>query len=100
VAFGLPDDGPQAHAERYQNKGHLSSDVHQKVIMVAQTNAVVDPGTVMVKSLYALVAHSAVPGSRSPDGFAVRTQLRALDGSDQVSKVYLVLDVTWLRAVD
>jgi len=68
--------------------------------MVAQTNAVVDPGAVMVKSLYALVAHSAVPGSRSPDGLTVRAQLCALNSSDQVSKVYFVLDITWLHAVD
>lgn len=42
--------------------------------MIAYTHAIVDPGAVMVESLYTLVANAAVTGSLRPDYLTVWTQ--------------------------
>ena len=46
--------------------------------MIAETNTVIDPGTVMVESLNAVFADSAMPTTARSNRFAVRTQLCAI----------------------
>lgn len=68
--------------------------------MIPEADAVVDPGTVVIKPLNTLMAHSAVTGSGSADGFAVRTKLCTFNSSDEISKVYLILNIAWLSTID
>ena len=46
--------------------------------MIAETNTVIDPGTVMVESLNAVFADSAMPTPARSNRFAVRAQLCAI----------------------
>ena len=55
--------------------------------MILQSNAVIDPGAVVIESLNALVAGGAVAGARRADREALGTQLSAFNGFDHVHEV-------------
>lgn len=47
--------------------------------MVINTDAVIDPGTMMVEAFYAAVADCAVLGTRCAENFALGTHLAGVD---------------------
>ena len=57
----------------------LREDVHIKVVMVANSNTVVNPGTVMVKALDAVSTDRAVSASAGPYRLAIGAELSAID---------------------
>jgi hypothetical protein len=48
---------------------------HQKCIMISNANTVIDPGAVVVKSLYALVANGAMSGSGRSNDLTFRAEV-------------------------
>jgi hypothetical protein len=48
---------------------------HQKCIMISNANTVVDPGAVVVKSLYALIANGAMSGSGRSNDLTFRAEV-------------------------
>ena len=68
--------------------------------MVPYPYTVVDPGAVVVKALYAVVAYGAVARPSCAYHLAVWTQLSVLDGAYEVGKVNSVLQIAGLGLVD
>lgn len=56
----------------------LEDEVYHEDVVVSDSHAVIDPRTVMIISVYTLVADNTVSGSVCPDGFAFRTQRRTI----------------------
>ena len=64
--------------------------------MVPKPNTIVDPWTVMVEPLYAVLADGAVPATTCPNRQTVRAELSAVDVVQHVHEVYvLVVKVAW-----
>ena len=67
--------------------------------MVADSDAVVDPRTMMIKSLYAVTADRAMPATTCPYQFTVGTELRTVDILKHFKESNLVVfEVSWLGA--
>lgn len=77
----------QILGQRNCKRCKLEDDVQQEVVVVADTDAVVDPGAVVVETLNAVVADLAVSASACADCFAVRAQLCAVNCFQKVLKV-------------
>jgi len=99
VIFSSPNYRPKGHAENYQNQSELRADVHNEIVMIPESDAVVDPRTVVIKPFNTLVAHSTVTRSGSADGFTVRTKLCTFNSSNEISKVYFILNIAWLSTI-
>ena len=69
--------------EAEQNDSKLKGEEDEKDIVISYSHAVVDPGTVVVESLNALVADSAMAGASSSDYFAFGTEVGWVDISEQ-----------------
>ena len=86
------------------NKGRgdqqgLEKDVEIEDVVVSDSDAIVDPGTVVVKSLNTVPTDGAVSAATRTNGIAVRAELSALNLFKHVHEVDLiVLKVAWLRA--
>lgn len=52
--------------------------------MVPDADTIIDPGTVMVKTLYTNVANGAMSASWCTDHFAVRAELGRIKGKHQL----------------
>ena len=57
--------------------------------MVLDSDAVIEPGAVMVESFDASVADGAVPGARRPQDLAVRAHVRRVQLREQLQEVIL-----------
>jgi hypothetical protein len=80
--LGIPNEGPHCFYDGHDDHTELEEDVNQEIIMVADTNTVVHPGTVMVKTFYALVADGTMSRTRGADAFTVRTKGSAVQDSN------------------
>ena len=69
----------------------LRKDVHIKVVMVANADAVVDPGTVMVKAFDAVSTNRAVPAAAGPYRFAIGAELCAINDIKHFHKVNVLV---------
>lgn len=64
---------------------------HQVVVMVVDTNAVIDPGAVMVIPFDADSTHVTVPGSRRANDLTVCTELTHLELLDDVQEIKFMI---------
>jgi len=62
--------------------GPNSKEEHHEGVVVLDSDAIVDPRAVMVKSLYAPVANGAVAGSGSSDDLALGAKVSWIDISE------------------
>jgi citrate lyase synthetase len=77
----------------------LKCDVKVEIVVIADSNAIIDPGAVMVKSFDTVAADGAMSASTRADTFTVRTQLRTVNQVQHLHEVNLfVYEVAWLRA--
>ena len=60
-------------------------------VMVVNTNAVVDPRTVMVEAIDTFVANRAVAAARRPDDLTLGAQIERIYVSEQVEEIAAVL---------
>ena len=59
--------------------------------MIADSDTVVDPRTVMIKALYAVAADRAMPATTCPYQLAVGTELSTVDVLEHVKERDLVV---------
>lgn len=74
---------------------------HEQVekVVIAQTNTIIDPRTVMVKTFDTNLADGTMLTATRAYTFTLWTQLGAVDDFQQVHEVYvLVHNASWLRA--
>ena len=69
------DKGCDSLSEREEDNKLLCKDVAVEVVMIFDSNAIVQPWAVMVKSLYTMSTDGAVSASTSSNRLAIRTQL-------------------------
>ena len=85
-------DKEAAHGVNTFRKGgvydnHLREDVHIKVVVVADADTVVDPGTVMVKALDAVSTDRAMSAAAGPYSLAIGAELSAINDIQHFHKV-------------
>ena len=67
--------------------------------MVIQSDAIVNPGTVMVETLDTVPADGAMPASHCPNRLTIWAEQVRLDLPEHGSEIYFViLDVAWISA--
>ena len=95
----IADQGQYIFAKNNQDVDHLEKYIGVEVIMVANPNTVVNPRTVMVKTLHATTTYVAVATARRTNRLAVWTQVYAADYIKHVHKLnFFIFDVAWLLA--
>lgn len=67
--------------------------------MVSDSDAIVDPGTVMIISLNTPPAYDAVPAPASPNDLALRAETLRIEGFQETEELdALVGNVSWILA--
>lgn len=90
------DEGDTALNEARYEKSCLAKDVEPEVVVIADADAIVDPGAVVVKALNTLTAHRAVPTTTRSDRTTVRAKLCAFNIVKHIHKVNSVVDqIAW-----
>ena len=64
-----------ALTEREDNNQFLSEDVNVEVVMILDTDAIVQPWAVMVESFNTVSTDGAVPAATGPNSLTIRTEL-------------------------
>ncbi len=67
--------------------------------MVPNANTIIDPRAMMVKPFDTSIADCAVSASCCSDNLTVRTQLSRIKAIQQVLKINLAFQVTWISPV-
>ena len=77
--------------DRY-DKGHeLEYEVHDEDIMVSDSYAVIDPRTVMIITINALMADNKMSGSVGSYGFAFWTQRRTINCFKKLKELHFFI---------
>jgi hypothetical protein len=71
----------------------LANDIEKEIVMIANTNTVINPRTMMIKSLNAMMADTTVPTTGSANGLTVRAQVSAIVLLQKINKWNLFLQV-------
>ena len=94
-----PKEGHAGLGDSHRHQKCLKHDVKVEHVVVPDSNAVVDPRAVMVKSLHAVPTDGTVPAAARADRITVWAELRALNLFKHVHEVYIIiLEVSWLGA--
>lgn len=88
----LLNDSIYSYAKCEDNKQVLCDYVNQKAVMVVDPYAVVNPRTMVVKSLNTLIADAAVSRSSCPNRLAIWTQGGRFVHLEQLDKRDLIID--------
>ena len=66
--------------------------------MIFHSNAIIQPGTMVIKSFYAMSADGAVSTTTSSNRLAIRTELRRINGIQHFHEVnFIIGDIARLR---
>jgi hypothetical protein len=79
--------GVQAFRNYLQKLYLLTYDINKIKIMIMKTNASVQPRTMMIKSLHALIAFHAMPASPRFYDFTIRTKRSAIENFQQIHEL-------------
>ena len=98
-AFLLPPQQAQeSEGEDGADRGSQSQDEAHENTVILLSNAVVDPGAVVVVALDTHVASRAVAGARRPHHFTLRAEVDRVDQLHQLKEVDLLRprDLSWV----
>jgi hypothetical protein len=99
---GRPQDNNMNALSQHQEElGFLNQHINQIPVMVMETDACVEPRTMMVKPFHTVTTVHAMPRSASSDYFTIGAEGGAIEYFQQADELYsLLLDVAGVAESD